>query len=116
MIRFGQSRRRTKAQVQADKVAKEAAKLKAKEDAKKAEQVDAMMAKLEQQQQEIAAAEQFRDNVIAQGLCQWDGHNNLELTAAGRAAAEAHHSQQAASEGAADSEFNPVDGGGQQDA
>ena len=71
----------------------EAAKLKAKEDAKKAAQVDAMQAKLEQQQQEIAAAEQFRDNVISQGLCQWDGNNGIELTAAGWAAAEAHHSQ-----------------------
>ena len=112
MIRFGQGRRRTKAQVKADKMAAEAAKIKAQEDAKKAAQVDALQAKLEQQQREIAAAEDFRDNVIAQGLCQWDGNNNLELTAAGRAAAEAHHSQQAASEQAADSEFNPVDGDG----
>ena len=95
MIRFGQGRRRTKAQMKADKMAKEAAEIKAKEDAKKAAQVDAMQAQLEQQKRDLDAAELFRDNLIAQGICQRDDNNFLELTEAGRAAADAHHSQRA---------------------
>ena len=100
--------------MQADKVAKEAAKLKAQEDAKKAAQVDAMRAQLEQQKRDLDAAELFRDNLISQGICQRDNNNFLELTEAGRAAAEAHHSQRAESEQANESLLQSALGEGEE--
>ena len=97
MVRFGQNRRRTMTQVKADKAAAEAATVKAKEDAEKAAQFDAMKQQLEHERQEVAAAVQFRDEAIAQGLFQFGENNTIELTAAARQVAEDNHSQQAAS-------------------
>ena len=56
-----------------------------------------MKQQLEHERQEVAAAVQFRDEAIAQGLFQFGENNTIELTAAARQVAEDNHSQQAAS-------------------
>ena len=112
MIRFGQGRRRTFAQIKKDKLVAEAAVAKAKEDAEKAKQYDALKQELERERQEVAAAKNFRDTAIAQGLFQWGGNNSLELTSAAQQLVEVNLSQRAESEQLNESGFYPAAGDG----
>ena len=115
MIRFGQGRRRTMAQVKKDKLLAEAAVVKAKEDAEKAAQFDAMKQQLDHERREVAAALQFRDEAIAQGLFQFGANNTIELTSAAREVVEVNNSQRAASEQLNESGFYPAAGDQQEE-